>query len=65
MLILSWQDNVPRKDMPPEWMWCLPDELVDHFEEVRAAREEGRERDDDDAPGMLRNEYARGRGRRR
>lgn len=22
--ILSWFENVPRKEIPPQWMWSLP-----------------------------------------
>lgn len=52
--------------MPPAWMWHLSHELERHFDKVKERRKSGnRDRDDDDdAPGpMIRNEYARGRGR--
>lgn len=47
--------------MPPEWMWCLADELVKHFEKVKARRDDPNASDDDeDAPGMIQNELAKG-----
>jgi hypothetical protein len=51
--------------MPPPWMWHLDEELEEHFEKVVEKRKSGRDDDDDDhdAGPMIRNEYARGRGR--
>lgn len=51
--------------MPPAWMWHLDEELEEHFEKVAERRKSGKDRDDDDhdGPMMVRNEYARGRGR--
>lgn len=49
-------------------MWPLEDELVRHFEKVKQRRESGSPDEDDDEPTegvMVRNEYARGRGRAR
>lgn len=66
MTILGWFEHLPEDDMPPVWMWHLTDELEDHFEMVKDRRKSGiSSRDDDDQPsgGMIRNEYARGRGR--
>lgn len=53
--------------MPPEWMWLLDEDLIDHFEKVRGDREDrygtsSRDKDDDSGL-MMQNEYAKGRGR--
>lgn len=56
--------------MPPEWMWLLDEELIDHFDRIKSERQarygtSSRSNDDDDDNGlMMQNEYARGRGRR-
>lgn len=45
--------------MPPEWMWAIPDELDEWFDEVAARYSSGRINDDDeDAPDMVQNELA-------
>lgn len=55
--------------MPPEWMWLLDEELIDHFERIKSERQSrygtpSRDDDDGDNGLMMQNEYARGRGRR-
>lgn len=60
VVILSWYEHLPTEDMPPRWMWHLNDELEKHFEAVKASRGSGSS--DDEGP-MMKNEYARGRGR--
>lgn len=47
--ILWWQDNLQEKWMPPEWMWPLDEELVEHFEWVKEQRQ-------NDAPGAYDND---------
>jgi hypothetical protein len=49
-MIVSWQENLPDEEMPPEWMWPLDHELVLWFDEVKRKRDEkyGRHDDDDD-----------------
>jgi hypothetical protein len=39
-MILSWQENLPDDEMPPEWMWPLDHELVGWFDEVQRKRDE-------------------------
>ena len=66
MTILGWFEHLTEDDLPPEWMWHLTEELEDHFEMVKERRKSGASsRDDDERPSgpMIRNEYARGRGR--
>lgn len=50
-------------------MWHLSDELEEHFDAVKSKRDSrgrGRSDDDDEEMGpMMKNEYARGRGRTR
>lgn len=58
--ILTWHENLPEEEMPPEWMWPFPDELEEHFAEVKWARKQkynGSGGDDDDW-GMVENEWS-------
>lgn len=61
LMVLSWYEHLPSEEMPPKWMWSLGEELQEHFERVKENRNSGT-RDEDDGP-MMKNEYARGRGR--
>jgi hypothetical protein len=61
IVILSWYEHLPSDEMPPRWMWHLNDELEQHFDMVKANRGNGAT-NDDDGP-MMKNEYARDRGR--
>jgi hypothetical protein len=36
--VLSWYENLPSDEMPPNWMWCLDWEIERHFERVDAER---------------------------
>lgn len=65
-MILSWQENLTSDDMPPVWMWSLVEELNEYFDDLAVRRRsQGGADDDDDEPagGMVRNQYAKGRGR--
>lgn len=62
--VLSWQENLQKDEIPPQWMWPFEDELDTWFEEVERARNEkyGINKEDDDESGsMMSNEYAQGR----
>jgi hypothetical protein len=65
--LLSWQENLMSEDMPPEWMWPLPDELEDWFVDVKKRQDErygtGDKEPAEDAPGMAQNELTRGKRR--
>jgi hypothetical protein len=61
--ILGWYEHLSEEDMPPEWMWHLNDELEEHFEQVKERRRTGQDTDADADSTMIRNDYARGRGR--
>lgn len=37
-MILGWFEFTPQEDLPPEWMWSLPDELNSHFKRVNAEK---------------------------
>ena len=66
-VVLSWQENLPKDEMPPEWMWALEDPLEEWFEEVEAARAEkygGRDNSRDTTVPMMSNSLAAGRKRR-
>ena len=63
--IIGWYENLMEGEIPPEWMWHLPEELNEHFDKVRANRKAGKtpvEEEEIDGP-VIQNEYARGRGR--
>lgn len=62
-LILTWYEHLGEDEMPPRWMWALTDELADHFEWVKEQRQTGTASERDDDQPMVKNEYARGRGR--
>ena len=57
-LVLSWEENLLKKEQPPSWMWPFPEELKTWFEEVEIARdhERGGSPDPDD-PTMTRNTF--------
>ena len=67
-IVLSWQENLPGEEMPPEWMWPFEDEIKDWFDQVQAARKNGWDppgrTDGDEERPMAQNELARNlRGR--
>ena len=64
-MILAWHENLPEEDMPPRWMWTLDEDLERHFEKVKDRRSAGisADDDDDDVGVVIRNDYAKGRGR--
>lgn len=63
---MQWHDNLEKKELPPEWMWHLDEELIEHFQRINEEREERygtpSSRDDSDSGTgqMVQNEYARG-----
>lgn len=64
-LVIDWQDNLAREEMPPRWMWPFVDELEIWFEEVEEQRKakygsNNSDSTDTDSP-MMENELARGR----
>jgi hypothetical protein len=38
--ILSWHENLPSDEIPPEWMWSLDHEIEDWFIQVEYLREQ-------------------------
>lgn len=61
--IIDWQENLPKEDIPPEWMWPFIDELEIWFEEVDNRRKEssgGSSSSGDTTVPMMTNELARG-----
>jgi hypothetical protein len=62
-MILSWQEHLPEAEMPPRWMWTLDGELSRHFDWVKAQRGSGNGDSGSEADSMMRNEYARERGK--
>lgn len=50
--IIGWYDTLDRDEIPPEWMWPFPKELVRWFDQVREDRKEryGANGDSSDAP---------------
>lgn len=55
--ILSWQENLPEDEMPPEWMWSVDHELEIWFEKLKDARAEKYGTPREESP-MMSNEYA-------
>lgn len=63
-MIIGWYENLMEDEIPPMWMWHLPDELDRHFTDVRANRKAGTQPTDDDIDGpVIENELAKHRGR--
>jgi hypothetical protein len=59
--VLSWYENLPKHEIPPEWMWHLDHELEDWWQEVEYLREQKYSNGgsaDDEPVVMERNEYA-------
>lgn len=38
--ILTWQENLTREEMPPEWMWSVEHELTAWFQRIDEERNE-------------------------
>ena len=63
-MILSWYENLPEREMPPEWTWPFPDELEEHFVEIKFEREQrmsgngGGNDGDQWAPNMMSNDWS-------
>jgi hypothetical protein len=56
MVILHWQENLVRDEMPPEWMWCIDHELEIWFERIEAERDERYGREERERVPMMQNE---------
>lgn len=61
-MILSWHENRPAKEIPPEWMWPFDGLLEDWFNKVDEERKDksSSSSDDDSAP-MMQNQLTKGR----
>lgn len=46
--IVSLQENLSGKEMPPQWMWPLPWEMERHMDQIAADRKEKYGGSDDD-----------------
>jgi len=57
---MQWEENLLGDDIPPEWMWGLPDDLSEWFDEVEERYRSGRATRDD-SEDMVDNELARDR----
>ncbi len=60
IIVISWQDNLPKKELPPRWMWPFPQELNTWFEEVEMIRDKDRasgEEGDVEGADMMNNEF--------
>lgn len=58
--IITWQQNLPEKDMPPRWMWHVDHELNEWFDGVKAQYSSGSDGGGSEST-MTQNEFARGR----
>ena len=62
--VMSWMENLPSKEIPPEWMWPFENRLKEWFEAVQNTRGNGGgSSSDSSGDGMIQNEYAIGRGK--
>lgn len=64
--ILTWEENLPEEETPPEWMWSLDEELEEWFEEIKAARAQkysGGGGNADEHPPMMENLLTKDRKR--
>lgn len=67
--MISWYENLPEDEVPPEYLWEDPKGLEMWWKTVEDKREDGQpsvsgrnsgsDSDDDDGPGMAENDYAR------
>ena len=59
--VLDWHENLGPDDLPPEWMWHLPEELETHFAEVKRRRDEKSSGDSsgDETVPMMKNSWGR------
>lgn len=64
-MILMWQENLGKDEVPPEWMWSLDDELESWFEDVEEAREAkfggSSTRNKDEVVPMMQNQLSKNR----
>lgn len=54
--VLSWHENLMSEDIPPKWMWHLPDQLDLHFKMVEDKRGKKDGGSDDGGVPLDRNE---------
>jgi hypothetical protein len=59
--ILNWQENLPDKDVPPQWMWHLDHELELWFDALKTSRGSSGDTSDDGEAPMMRNALVKGR----
>lgn len=60
--IIDWQENLPKDEMPPPWMWPFQEELEVWFEAVDQKRKDARpDSSGDETVPMMTNELAKGR----
>ena len=65
--ILNWYENLPKEDVPPEYLWEDAQGLEQWWESVEARREDGMptqrgrgsSESDSDSDVMVENDYAR------
>lgn len=62
--ILTWYENMPEDDIPPEWMWAFDDLLNEWFDDLKASRGTSNSTPEHTEVPMMENELAAGRGRR-
>lgn len=49
LVILSWQENLPKEEVPPRRIWLDGEKLKEHFAQV----EKNRERENDPKKGKI------------
>ena len=59
--IISWLDNLPKKEMPPQWMWPFDEKIIEWFNAVNSDRNGGISTDE--SKNLVQNDFAKGRGK--
>lgn len=64
LTVINWHENLPKEDIPPEYLWADSEGLELWWESVEARREDGvptssGDEWDDSEPRMAENDLAR------
>lgn len=63
-MVLTWYENRPSKEVPPQWMWPFDEELEAWFkrvdEEKKAGNKSSSGSDGSESAPMVQNELTKG-----
>lgn len=70
-MVLGWQENLQKDEIPPEWMWTLDEDLEAWFQDVEEARKAKYSSNNSDSGGrglervpLMQNALSQGKSRR-